>query len=132
MQLGKSLSTPAVILLCGSLGMGKTTLARGLSAGLGVTDPAAVHSPSFTIVNVYQGRCPVYHVDLYRLGGERDLASVGLEEFLGSDGVTIVEWGERLSPRVEASLVIEIADAGGDSRILRISEKIHPRGRRQS
>jgi tRNA threonylcarbamoyladenosine biosynthesis protein TsaE len=117
-RLGRSLKPPAVILLYGGLGSGKTTLTRGLAEGLGVPDPDSVHSPSFTIVNVYHGRCPVYHVDLYRLGGERDLASVGLDEFLESDGVTIVEWGERLSSRVRVSLEIEISDDGGDRRVL--------------
>lgn len=120
-QLGRSLSAPAVVLLCGSLGVGKTTMARGFAEGFGLEDPGAVHSPSFTIVNIYQGRCPIYHVDLYRLSGERDLASIGLEDFLGRDGVTLVEWGERLSSPIEASLVVEIEDAGEDSRIIRIS-----------
>jgi tRNA threonylcarbamoyladenosine biosynthesis protein TsaE len=119
-QLGRQLTAPAVVLLCGSLGAGKTTLARGLGQGLGMDDPAEVHSPSFTLVNVYHGRCPIYHVDLYRLGGRRDLASVGLEDFLGQDGVTIVEWGERLASAVEAALLIELEDAGEETRILKI------------
>jgi tRNA threonylcarbamoyladenosine biosynthesis protein TsaE len=121
-RLGTSLRIPAVVLLCGSLGTGKTTLARGLAQGLGLKNPAAVHSPSFTLVNIYQGRCPIYHVDLYRLSGERDLSSVGLEDFLGSEGVTIVEWGERLGSCWEATLVIEIEDAGSDSRLIHIRQ----------
>jgi len=123
-ELAASLKSPAVVLLCGPLGAGKTTLARGMAQGLGLADPAAVHSPSFTLVNIYQGRCPIYHVDLYRLSGERDLASVGLEDFLGRDGVTIVEWGERLGSGAEADLVVEIEDAGGDLRILRVEEEV--------
>jgi tRNA threonylcarbamoyladenosine biosynthesis protein TsaE len=125
-KLAGSLRVPAVVLLCGSLGTGKTTMTRGLAEGLGLADPALVHSPSFTIVNVYRGRYPIYHVDLYRLRGERDLNSIGLEDFMGREGVTIVEWGERLSYAGEVALVVELEDAGGDSRILHI----HAPGRR--
>ena len=88
-RLGRTLAVPAVVLLCGALGTGKTTFTRGISEGLGLRSPGSVHSPSFTIVNLYQGRCPIYHVDLYRLSGERELSSIGLEDFLGSEGVTI-------------------------------------------
>jgi tRNA threonylcarbamoyladenosine biosynthesis protein TsaE len=121
-RLAGTLETPCVVLLCGSLGTGKTTLTRGLAHGLGLQDPGGVHSPSFTIVNIYQGRCPIYHVDLYRLTGNRDLDSVGLDDFLGRDGVTIVEWGERLPSHVDAALIIKLEDAGGESRIIRICE----------
>jgi len=121
-RLGSALCCPAVVLLCGPLGAGKTTLARGLAQGLGLQTPASVHSPSFTLVNIYQGRCPIYHVDLYRLGSERELSSVGLEDFIGREGVAIVEWGERLGSRGDADLVIELEDAGGDSRRIHIRE----------
>jgi tRNA threonylcarbamoyladenosine biosynthesis protein TsaE len=86
-----------------------------------------VCSPSFTLVNVYQGRCPIYHLDLYRLGGVRDLYSIGIDDFIGREGVTIVEWSERLSeifPDAVEIEIIGIEDAGKgaaeDSRILRI------------
>jgi tRNA threonylcarbamoyladenosine biosynthesis protein TsaE len=121
-KLAVTLKAPAVVLLCGSLGSGKTTLTQGIAQGLGLQDPAEVHSPSFTIVNMYQGHCPIYHVDLYRLTDERDLNSVGLEDFLGRDGITIIEWGERLASQVDVALKIDIQDAGGDSRILHIHQ----------
>jgi tRNA threonylcarbamoyladenosine biosynthesis protein TsaE len=130
MRLGEALNIPAVVLLCGPLGTGKTTLARGLAEGLGLQNPASVHSPSFTLVNIYQGRCPIYHVDLYRLNGERELSSVGLEDFIGREGVTIVEWGERLGAYGDAALLIEIEDGGGDSRLIRIRENKPQRPRR--
>jgi tRNA threonylcarbamoyladenosine biosynthesis protein TsaE len=79
----------------GDLGAGKTTLTRGIAQGLGLADTSLVNSPSFTLVNVYQGICPIYHVDLYRLEGARDLYSIGLDDFMGSEGVTIIEWSER-------------------------------------
>jgi len=105
-------------LLRGTLGMGKTTLTRGIAEGLGLTDIGRVCSPSFTLVNIYQGRCPIYHVDLYRLSGARDLYSIGIDDFIGKDGVTIVEWSERLTELFPDAIEIEITDAGGDSRTL--------------
>jgi tRNA threonylcarbamoyladenosine biosynthesis protein TsaE len=128
-ELAAALTVPGVVLLSGALGTGKTTLTRGLAEGLGLVDPASVHSPSFTIVNVYKGRCPIYHVDLYRLQGERDLHSIGLEDFLGRDGITVVEWGEQLPYDGEVALLIEIEDAGGNARILRIQRPGKPRRR---
>jgi len=118
--LAEHLPIPGIVLLRGDLGTGKTTLTRGIAQGLGLNDPGMVSSPSFTIVNVYRGNCPIYHVDLYRLHGKRDLYSIGIEDFLGIEGVTIVEWSERLSPIPEGAVEIEIEDAGGNRRILRI------------
>ncbi len=117
-RLAQDLPIPSVVLLQGSLGSGKTTLTRGIAEGLGVVDLTAVTSPSFTVVNIYSGRCPIYHVDLYRLTGGRDLYSIGLDDFIGTDGVTVVEWGERLDFPVEAWVRVEIEDAGDDSRII--------------
>ena len=134
-ELGGKLRAPAVVLLCGSLGTGKTTMARGLAEGLGLADPTLVHSPSFTIVNVYHGLIPIYHVDLYRLSGERDLNSIGLEDFVGREGITIVEWGERLSYAGAVALVVELEDAGGDSRVLRVhvsDRRAHHKVRRKN
>jgi tRNA threonylcarbamoyladenosine biosynthesis protein TsaE len=119
--LAECIPVPGVVLLFGTLGTGKTTLTRGIAQGLGLEEPALVSSPSFTLVNIYHGRCPIYHVDLYRLAGDRDLYSTGIDDFLGRDGVTIVEWGERLLYPIEAAIRVELEDAGGDSRILRLS-----------
>jgi tRNA threonylcarbamoyladenosine biosynthesis protein TsaE len=131
-QLAQELTVPCVVLLIGTLGSGKTTLTRGLARGLGLEDPGLVNSPSFTLVNMYPGRCPIYHVDLYRLEGERDLYSVGLDEFLGKQGVTIIEWGDRLPDPGQASLIVELEDAGEESRIIRIfGPKRAPNSRRQ-
>jgi tRNA threonylcarbamoyladenosine biosynthesis protein TsaE len=120
-RIAQRLPVPSVVLLRGALGTGKTTLARGIALGLGLQDASLVNSPSYTLVNVYHGRCPVYHVDLYRLEGQRDLNSIGLDDFLGTDGVAIVEWSERLMFPIEPAIVIEIKDAGGDVRFIRIA-----------
>ena len=108
------------MLLRGGLGSGKTTFVRGLSKGLGLEDVALVHSPSFSLVHVYPGRCLIYHVDLYRLSSEREMRSVGLEDFMGREGVTVVEWAERLAYPVAAALEIDLEDAGGEMRWLEI------------
>lgn len=129
-RLAQRLSIPSVVLLRGALGTGKTTLARGIALGLGLQDASLVNSPSFALVNIYHGRCPVYHVDLYRLKGERDLYSIGLDEFLGRDGITIVEWSERLLFPAEAAVVVELEDAGGDSRIIRVLQSARRKRRR--
>jgi tRNA threonylcarbamoyladenosine biosynthesis protein TsaE len=120
-EFAKTLPIPGIVLLRGALGSGKTTLARGIAQGLGVEDPDAVNSPSFTLVNIYQGFCPIYHVDLYRLRGERDLYLTGLDDFMGKEGVTIIEWSERLGCTPPEAAVIEMEDAGGDKRILHVS-----------
>jgi len=119
-EIARSLPVPGVVLLRGALGTGKTTLTRGIAEGLGMHDPSRVHSPSFTLVNIYYGICPIYHVDLYRLEGERDLYSIGLDDFLGNEGITVIEWSERLPDGFGDATMIEIEDAGGDQRILRI------------
>jgi tRNA threonylcarbamoyladenosine biosynthesis protein TsaE len=119
-EIGQTLPIPGVVLLRGALGMGKTTLTRGIARGLGMDDPNLVSSPSFTLVNVYQGRCPIYHVDLYRLDGVKDLYSIGLDDFLGKEGVTIIEWSERLAFGLPLAIEIEIEDAGDDKRVLHI------------
>lgn len=120
-ELGRSLPIPAVILLRGALGAGKTTFARGVAQGLGVEDHSRVSSPSFTLVNVYHGICPIYHVDLYRLQSGRDLYSIGLEDFIGTEGVTIIEWSEKLRSYSGAAVEVRLRDAGDDLRILQIT-----------
>lgn len=80
-----------VLLLWGDLGAGKSELTRGIAKGLGVTGP--ISSPSFTIMNVYDdGRIPLYHFDWYRLQSSEELYEMGMDEYLGGDGVAVIEW----------------------------------------
>ena len=93
---GRAAKRGLVIALSGDLGAGKTQLVKGIARGLGVT--ARVHSPSFTLVNVYSGgRLTLFHLDLYRLETPEQFLSAGLEEYLRPDGVTVIEWAERMT-----------------------------------
>ncbi len=129
-RIARGLTVPSVVLLRGCLGTGKTTLARGIAVGLGLEDSSLVNSPSFTLVNIYQARHPIYHVDLYRLEGERDFRSVGIEDFFGEDGVTIIEWADRVPFAARSALAVDLDDAGGDTRIVTVSKPI--RGKHKS
>jgi tRNA threonylcarbamoyladenosine biosynthesis protein TsaE len=94
-QLAQHLTPGVIILLEGDLGAGKTTFTKGIAYGLGVE--GYVNSPTFTLVNEYEGRLPVYHLDCYRLESGREALDFGIEEYLYGDGVTIIEWPERIS-----------------------------------
>ena len=92
-RIGGSLSGTTVISLEGGLGTGKTVIAKGIAAGLGVEEE--ITSPSFTIMTEYKGRMTLHHIDLYRIESPQELEDIGIEEVLSADGVVMVEWGER-------------------------------------
>ncbi|MBR2824376.1 MAG: tRNA (adenosine(37)-N6)-threonylcarbamoyltransferase complex ATPase subunit type 1 TsaE [Clostridia bacterium] len=119
-QLAEELRPGDVILLEGPLGAGKSELARGIAAGLGVRE--RVTSPSFTILNVYvTGRCPLYHFDWYRLTDPEELYEMGMEEYLTGDGVALVEWPGQAAEALPADfLMIEIEPEGETERRFRV------------
>jgi len=86
----KTLKAGDVVCLWGDLGVGKTAFAGGLSKGLGVTE--YISSPTFTVVNCYEGKLPVYHFDVYRISDSEEMYEIGYEEYVYGDGVSIIEW----------------------------------------
>ena len=114
--LGTMLSPGDVIALSGELGSGKTTLVKGLAQGMGF-DRDEVVSPSFTLVNEYEGPLPLFHIDLYRLVDERDLREMGYEEYLGAAGVAVIEWADRVRDAIpHESLWITLQYHGVEGR----------------
>ena len=119
-RLGRQVKPPLLITLSGDLGAGKTTLARAICAGYGVLGD--VTSPTFSIVHEYEApRSPVYHVDLYRLEGPRDLQNIGWDDMLQSEAVILVEWPERagdLLPENHLPIELNHVPSAPDRRVL--------------
>jgi tRNA threonylcarbamoyladenosine biosynthesis protein TsaE len=117
--LGALVPRGTLIALEGDLAAGKTCLVRGMAQFF--AQDAPVHSPTFTLVNQYGSDTPLYHLDLYRLGGPEDLADLGYEELFEPDGVCVVEWSERADGLLPAERIdIQLAHGGGDRRTFRM------------
>jgi tRNA threonylcarbamoyladenosine biosynthesis protein TsaE len=123
-KLGLRLSPGDVVSISGELGAGKTCLVRGIARGLGSS--SKVKSPSFTIINKYVGKCPIYHFDLFRVEGYSSFEELGCYDFFGGDGVVLIEWGEKVSALLpEDRLEVEIKFKSRDEREITLS----PHGR---
>lgn len=119
-RIGAFLSPNEILALTGNLGAGKTTLIQGIAAGLGVKD--YVTSPSFIIINEYQGRLPFYHIDLYRLDDVAQIAGLGIEEYFANGGVCVIEWAEKLGDLLPAGAErITIESKGENERAISVS-----------
>jgi tRNA threonylcarbamoyladenosine biosynthesis protein TsaE len=94
--IGRNLSEKDVVALVGDLGTGKTCLTQGIARGLGVPDEYQITSPSFTLINEYQGRMMLYHFDLYRLSKVSEMDDMGYEEYLFGQGVSVIEWADKV------------------------------------
>lgn len=114
-RLGAVLPAGAVVAFTGDLGAGKTAFTRGLARGLGI--PGQVTSPTFTIVNEYEGgRLPLFHFDMYRLGSSDELFDIGWEDYLARGGVCAVEWSEIVDDALDGDCVrVDIRRGEGDS-----------------
>jgi tRNA threonylcarbamoyladenosine biosynthesis protein TsaE len=124
--LGKILGSAAepgdVITLEGLLGAGKTTLTQAIARGLEVDPRLYVTSPTYSLLHEYQGRIPLYHMDLYRLAGEEEIESLGFVEYFSGNGLTVIEWPERLGTLVPSErLHVELVMAGETSRSARLT-----------
>jgi len=120
--LGESCVAGDVILLQGDLGAGKTTFTQSFAEGLEVSADQYVTSPSFALMHEYNGRLPLYHMDFYRLSGEDDIEGAGLLEYIGSSGVAVIEWADRLGSLCpENRLEIDIKSTGETKRLYTFS-----------
>jgi tRNA threonylcarbamoyladenosine biosynthesis protein TsaE len=118
-KFGRLVQGGEIIGLVGELGAGKTSFVRGFAAGAGVGKDAWVRSPTFTLINEYQGRLPVYHIDLYRIGKAGELDELNLREYLYSEGVSLIEWFDFLpATEVDEFLEIRISHTGRATREL--------------
>ncbi len=122
LTIGRSLQAGDVLVLTGDLGAGKTTLTKGIAQGLEIKQ--MIKSPTYTIVREYEGRLPLYHLDVYRIGDDPD--SIDLDDFLYGDGVTVIEWGELLDASLLDDVLRIVIEKVGDGR--RIS--FAPQGKR--
>ena len=118
-KLGRLLTPGAIVALYGELGAGKTAFTRGLGAGLEID--MCVTSPTFTIVNEYPGKIPLFHFDMYRLDCENELFDVGWDDYLERGGVCAVEWSEKVSDVfLQDAIIVKIENLGGNLRRLEI------------
>lgn len=122
-QLGRLLKQPALILLQGDLGAGKSVLARGVARGLGVAPQVPITSPTFTLMNHYQARLDLYHFDLYRLSDPDELLELGFDDFAHGAGIALVEWPERLGDASTPGLWIRMQHVGNQQRKLEFNAK---------
>src|SRR5580692_202455 len=132
-KLAELLKPPQLLLLGGDLGTGKTTLVKGIAEALDAADPDEVTSPTFTLIHEYEGtrgvdghKTPVnlYHLDLYRLEGERQLDTLGLDDLATPDSIVLVEWGEKFPSIVKRSQgEIVMTSTGGDTRKITLTLK---------
>lgn len=104
--IGEQLVAGDIVALIGDLGAGKTTLTQGIAHGLAVPESYAVTSPTFTLVNEYPGRLILYHVDVYRLSGIADLETIGYEEYFFADGVTVIEWADKIEEILKEDCIL--------------------------
>lgn len=122
-KLARTLKKGTFVSLIGDLGTGKTVLTKGIAKGLGVKDYRHVNSPSFVIIKEYEGKIPLYHFDVYRLGSAEDMDTLGYREYFYGKGVTVVEWADKIKEILpDKRIDIMLAHAGPSKRKIRIKK----------
>ncbi|HEY5583214.1 MAG TPA: tRNA (adenosine(37)-N6)-threonylcarbamoyltransferase complex ATPase subunit type 1 TsaE [Ruminiclostridium sp.] len=102
-RLGSVLKPGDIICLTGDLGTGKTALTNGIAKSLGIN--SYITSPTFTLVNEYEGRIPLYHFDVYRISDPDEMFEIGFEEYINGEGITIIEWGEQIDEILPTEII---------------------------
>lgn len=120
-KIGQLLKPGDILCLNGDLGAGKTTLTKSIGLGLGVED--YITSPTFALINEYEGRIPVYHFDVYRLDNVEELYDLGFDEYFYGSGVSIIEWGDRIEKLLPRERIVLDIEKPGDinQRIVKVS-----------
>lgn len=128
--IGKSLEPGSIIALKGDLGAGKTVLVKGIAKGLGIEEEPA--SPTFVIMNSYEGHTPLYHFDLYRISDADELLGIGYEEFFFGKGVSAVEWADRIEEIFpEYTIYVEIIIPEEENGSLETEREINIKGKKE-
>jgi tRNA threonylcarbamoyladenosine biosynthesis protein TsaE len=122
-ELAAQLAPPKIVLLRGDLGAGKTTMVKGIAQAFGAAEQEDVTSPTFTLIHEYRGpEVTVYHIDLYRIDTEKELATLAIDDLIDDRSVVLIEWGEKFERfRRERDVEITIARRGENEREIRVS-----------
>ena len=118
-KIGKLLKKGDIIAMQGTLAAGKTTITKGIAAALGITE--TITSPTFCLISEYQGTMPLYHMDVYRLDGTEDFINLGTDDMLYGDGVSIIEWSEKIMEELPSNtIILKITPQEDGKRIIEI------------
>ena len=118
-KIGRLLKKGDIIAMQGTLAAGKTTITKGIAKALGITD--TITSPTFCLISEYQGTMPLYHMDVYRLDGTEDFINLGTDDMLYGDGVSIIEWSEKIMNELPSNtIVLKITPQDDGKRLIEI------------
>ena len=123
-KIGRLLTKGDVIAMQGTLAAGKTTITKGIAESLGVTD--TITSPTFCLISEYSGKMPLYHMDVYRLDGGEDFINLGTDDMIYGDGVSIIEWSEKIMAELpKKTIILKLEPQEDGSRIITIENWPH-------